>query len=145
MKLTLEETYELIQDAESQAVIIVGASEFANEFMENEKVFPLDDGASPPVSINQDANSYLSKMHQFAVKVLNFRSNRHNGLINDLQNIIFIIIVENKTTWKLLDLKGKGKLQQKWGDPDIPGFLLTAFERLSGVNQKEKQAYESII
>lgn len=142
MKLTLEETYELSQDTESQAVIIVGASEFANNFMKNGKVFPLDDGASPPVSINQDANSYLSRMHQFAGKVLNFRSSQRGGLINDLQNIIFIIIADKKTTWKLLDLKGKGKLQQKWSDPDIPGFLLTAFERLSGVTQREKQAYD---
>ncbi|KKM81566.1 hypothetical protein LCGC14_1328460 [marine sediment metagenome] len=141
-KLTLEEIYELSQDAESQSVIVIGASEFAHQFMGNEKVFPVDDGASPPVLINQDANLYLGKMHQFAVKVLNFRSNKYGGLVNDLQNLIFIIIAANKTTWKLLDLKGKGKLQQKWSDPDIAGFLLTAFERLSGVTQREKQAYD---
>lgn len=137
MNLTLKEQQELSTSAEFQGIVIIGASRFANDFMETEKVIPTPDQ-------NLDAVGYLNKMHQFAMKVLNYQVNKQGGLINALQNIIFIVIA-NKQNWKVIDLKGGDKFGKKWeSDAGFNEIILTSFERLSGVTKKEKEDYDLI-
>ena len=146
MNLTLEEQLELSRSSEFQGIVEIGASRFANDFMESEKVFDIIDKTDPqnPVNINQEASGYLNKMHQFAVKVLNHQVNKQGGLINALQNIIFIIMAD-KQNWKVIDLKGGDKFSKKWeNDAGFNEIILTAFERLSGITKKEKIDYNLI-
>jgi len=136
---------QLAQDSKFQGFVLIGASRFANDFLETEKVFDTIDNTDPinPVSINQDANIYLNKMHNFAVRVLNMQANRQGGLVNSIQNAFIIVLVDlvpNLAIEQLADTEGfiQGNMEA------LEGVMKVVFERLSGVTQKEKQEYDSL-
>lgn len=140
------EQQKLSQNTALQGFVMIGASRFANDFLAGEKIFPLLDETDPdnPISINQDANNYLNKMRGFCVRVLNIQANKQGGLINTIQNLLIILISDNLpitfSDFKKIDV---GQFIQD-NMAAFEAIILTCFERLSGISQKEKQKYDGI-
>jgi len=142
--MTFNDQKQISENASFQGLVLIGASRFANDFLAEEKTFPLLDEADPPKQINQEAERYLNKMHNFSVKVLNLQANKEGGLINTIQNLLAILIADNLPI-TLADLEGAD--MDEFIKDNIEAFgamTLTCFERLSGVSQKEKQEYDTI-
>ena len=139
------EQQKLAQNADLEGFVMIGASRFANDFLAGEKIFPLLNETDPdnPISINQEANNYLNKMRGFCVRVLNIQANKQGGLINTIQSLLVVLISDSGVTFTNFQSEDLHQIIEN-NPQKIKLLLLTCFERLSGISQKEKQEYKGI-
>lgn len=139
--LTFTEQNAIAKDSKFQGFVLMGAVHFANDWLLAEKVFSTVDNTDPTVPINQDAEQYRAKMHNFCVRVLNLEANRQGALINTIQTVL-TAQVSNTMTVTMADFAGDMDLWIANNNAGLTVAINLTFERLSGVSNKEKQAYD---